>query len=125
MSWETAWGLVVFANVWALIQIAKLMKVDKNNEDATSASIKNLLKVVAMGSALVIGMVATGTVSGSLTDASISPSNSTLVDNFISANNALYNGEQMFYTVFIFFLFLFVLYMIIKNIASLSGGKRG
>ncbi len=114
MTWETAWGIVVFASVWALVSIAKQFKAD-DADDNLSASIKTLFKSVFIGTALILSAVSLGNIEN-VARASITPGNATLVNTFISGNNALYRGMLNTYVVFVFFLLLFIIFMVFRNL---------
>jgi len=119
MSWATAWAITIFASVWVLISAAKQFKSDEN-DDITTTSLKSLFKTVFIGTALILSAVAIGNVEN-VTLASITPSNTTLVDNFILGNSALYRGALNTYVVFIVFLFLFIIFMLLRNLKVRNG----
>jgi len=114
MSWEVYTGLVVFAGIWCLVTIAGMFKTD-DSDDAISSSIKSLFKTVFIGSALIFSAVAIGNVEN-VTRASLNSSDTALVDNFIAGNNALYHGMINTNMVFVFFLLLFIIFMVFRNL---------
>ncbi len=120
MSWETAWAITIFATVWVLVSSAKQFRSDENDDNLTS-SIKSLFKTVFIGAALILSAVSIGNVENVML-LSISPSNATLVANFVAGNAALYRGSLNTYMIFIFFLFLFILFMMFRNLRSAPNG---
>jgi len=119
MTWETAWAITIFASVWVLVSAAKQFKSDEN-DDITTSSLKSLFKTVFIGSALILSAVSIGNIENVVL-ASITPTNTTLVDNFILGNSALYRGALNTYIVFIVFLFLFIVFMLLRNLRVRHG----
>ncbi len=120
MSWETAWAVSIFATVWVLVSAAKQFKSDEN-DDNLSSSLKSLFKTVFIGTALILSVVAIGNVENVVL-ASITPGNTTLVDNFVAGNAALYRGALNTYIIFIFFLLLFIIFMVFRNLRRNPSG---
>ncbi len=115
MTWETAYGLVVFSSVWALISAAKQFRVDEN-DDGLTGSIKSLFKTVFIGSALIISAVGIGNMENVINASFAASAGDTTVATFIEANTAIYAAVLNTYIIFIFFLLLFIIFMIFRNL---------
>lgn len=120
MSWETAWAISIFGAVWTLVTVAGMFKTD-DNDDTLSSSLKSLFKTVFIGAALILSAVSIGNVEN-VALASITPGNTTLVDNFVTGNAALYRGALNTYIIFIFFLLLFIIFMVFRNLRRNPSG---
>lgn len=123
----TAYGLIIFANVYALMKAAELFKKNEA-DDEVSAGIKHLFKILFIGTALIIAAVSTAGLNH-LTVGEIN-ADTGLNDNaeltqFRATNNTLYKGMIMTYTAFIAFLLLFVLYMMIRSIKQTNKKRYG
>lgn len=119
MSWEIYLGVALFTAVWALVSSASQFKSDEN-DDNVSASIKSLFKTLFIGAALILSAVGIGNTENVI-EASITPTNSSLVSQVVTSSAALYRGTLNTYMAFIFFLFVFVIYMIFRNLKKQNG----
>lgn len=123
--WSVAYGVVVFAAVYALLKVSE--QLSSPDADATTKAILNMFRIVAMAAALIISSVAIGSMTNVI-DAEVA-SDTTLndvaqIDTAQNSINTLFNGTIWGFVIFSATLFLFVLVTIIQSLRKVKRGLR-
>lgn len=116
MSWQAAYGLTVFATVYALVHAAKLFKRD-DADDTVSASMKNMFKLFFISTALILSIVSVGNmnhvIQGTI-DSDTGLNNNAELDETRAGINSIYSTGIKVFVAYVTLMLLFVLYMIIR-----------